>query len=110
MGRVVFAIVLGLVLGCYDTSQCDELDSCDECRSCATQVGASCRTVWRTCITDEACDSLVACIDDCWATLSDHAVVQCERTCRGTIGGSAVDLYDEYMGCVDDACTLSCAS
>jgi hypothetical protein len=40
--------------------------------------------------------------------LVGDAVVDCQRMCRGTSGGVAVELYDESRACVEDACTLSC--
>ncbi len=104
----MFAIVLGVVLGCQDGSQCDEIADCDECRYCATQLGHGCHSAYRACALDPACDDLWGCVDECWVNMEGESAVFCERTCRGTTGGEAVVLYDEYMFCLEDACTLSC--
>lgn len=108
MRRFVFAMVLGIVIGCEDASHCDEIVDCDQCRSCATEIGHGCHTAYLACTLDPACDDLWSCVDGCWNGMDNRDAVLCERECRGTIGGTAVDLYDEYIGCVDDACTLSC--
>jgi hypothetical protein len=47
-------------------------------------------------------------VDDCYFEFQAGDAVDCERSCRGHIGGKAVDLYDEWVDCTDDACTLPC--
>jgi hypothetical protein len=108
MRRLVFALVVGVLMGCRDADYCDEVEGCDQCWNCATEIGGYCRAAWRGCVDDPNCGSLMACADDCWLTMSGRDALLCERTCRGTIGGWALELYDEYFACVEDACTLSC--
>jgi hypothetical protein len=105
--RIAFAAALGFALGCGPGSECDA-GECDECRSCATERDGPCRSRWVACDTDPFCSSLVGCIDECWAALDGRDEVDCERSCRGHTGGTAVAMYDEYWDCVEDACTLAC--
>ena len=105
---VVVGAVIGIALGCGASSRCDEDGECDECRWCVTKRGKACSPAWLACAADPFCDSLVGCVDDCWAGQTPADSVRCEHECRGNTGGVAVVLYDDYRGCIEDACVLSC--
>ena len=105
---VVVGAVIGFALGCGSSSDCERAADCDECRACVTDRGQACALAWRACVRDPFCDSLVGCIDECWGMRDPANAVGCEHTCRGNTGGAAVALYDDYLGCIEDACVLSC--
>jgi hypothetical protein len=104
----LLGFVVGIVAACPGGSGSDCEGDCDRCRACVIRRNGPCTDTWSTCDADPICADLAACIDECWVDLVGDAVVDCQRMCRGTSGGAAVELYDESRACVEDACTLSC--
>jgi hypothetical protein len=104
VAALLLALAVGIALGCGpDPQWCASPLGCDHCRDCAIEPDGACADPWSACTFDPSCDAILVCVDDCpLAVFAD-----CERECRGTNLGGAV-LYDDLLGCLDDACTLHC--
>lgn len=83
-----------------EQGMCTGENACTSCMSSASGTGATCGA----CSANASCSAIRTCIQNCTTTT-------CQNQCSTTHGQAAVDLYNQWAGCIcNTACDVECQS